>query len=160
MEYIGFITEAKRDEYLQDVKFLLDPSWSKTYGEHFNRVIVDAMKQGVVPIARNLGVSSNEDGVGIFKPNENYLMIPWDASPKQFGNMVNEFLNMDPEVYDKIVENNWKFIERFDRKIIAEQYIELADLAPWLTIETGKYDSKLDNVIDSVWCDQIGRAHV
>jgi len=156
MEYIGFITEAKRDEYLQDVKFLVDPSWSKTYGEHFNRVIVDAMKQGVVPIARNLGVSTNEDGIGMFKPNENYLMIPWDATPKQFGDMVNQYLNMDPKQYDKIVENNWKFIERFERSLIADQYVELSDGVDWLTIETGKYDSKLDNTIDSVWCDHFG----
>jgi glycosyltransferase involved in cell wall biosynthesis len=156
MEYIGFITEAKRDEYLQDVKFLLDPSWSKTYGEHFNRVIVDAMKQGVVPIARNLGISDNEEGIGVFKPDENYLMIPWNATPKQFGEKVTEFLNMDPDKYDQMVKNNWKFIQRFDRKEVAKQYIEFAENVPWLTIETGKYDTKLDNTIDGVWCDHFG----
>ena len=159
MEYVGFISEAKRDEYLQDVKFLLDPSWSKTYGEHFNRVVVDAMKQGVVPIARNLGISNNENGIGIFKPNENYLMIPWNATPKEFGDKINEFLNMDPDKYDEIVQNNWKFIKRFDRKQIASEYIDFAANAPWINIETGKYNTTLDKTIDGVWVDHFGFEH-
>lgn len=154
MKYIGFVSEAKRDEILGKVKFLLDPSWSKTYGEHFNRVVVDAMKQGVVPIARNLGISDNESGVGFFKPNENYLMIPWNATPKEFGELINTWFNMSESDYNLIVQNNWKLIQQFDRKLIAQQYIDLATGVA--STETGKYDSKLDSTIDSVWCDHFG----
>ena len=117
------------------------------------------MKQGVVPIARNLGISNNENGIGIFKPNENYLMIPWNATPKEFGDKINEFLNMDPDKYDEIVQNNWKFIKRFDRKQIASEYIDFAANAPWINIETGKYNTTLDKTIDGVWVDHFGFEH-
>ena len=154
MKYIGFVSEAKRDEILSKVKFLLDPSWSKTYGEHFNRVVVDAMKQGVVPIARNLGISDNETGVGFFKPNENYLMIPWNATPKEFGDMINTWMNMSEEQYMKIVNNNWELIQQFDRKVVASKYIALAKGS--LETKTGKYLSSLDDTIDNVWNKHFG----
>ncbi len=154
MDYIGFVSEQKRDEILDEVKFLLDPSWSRTYGEHFNRVVVDAMRRGVVPIARNLGISGNEEGNGFFKPGVNYLMIPWNATPKQFGDLINNWLNMSEAEYNKIVDNNFKIIQQFDRKNIANEYIELANEVAGA--ELGKYDSNLDNTVDSVWCDHFG----
>lgn len=154
MKYIGFVSEQKRDEILGEVKFLLDPSWSKTYGEHFNRVIVDAMKQGVVPIARNLGVSDNEEGNGFFKPNVNYLMIPWNATPKEFGDLINKWLNMSEKEYNTIVQNNNKILKVFDRKRIAQEYVDLA--MGKLNTVTGKYDTDYDDTINSVWCNHFG----
>jgi hypothetical protein len=127
MAYIGFITEAKRDTILNRSKFLIDTSWTTTYGEHFNRVIVDAMRVGVVPIARNLGVSDHDHGTGtLFKVDRNYLMIPFDATPKQFGDHINKYLNIDREKYEEIVQNNYEALKLFDRKKIAQQYIDLA----------------------------------
>jgi glycosyltransferase involved in cell wall biosynthesis len=154
MSYIGFVSEEKRDEILSEVKFLLDPSWSRTYGEHFNRVVIDAMIQGVVPIARNLGVSDNEEGVGLLKPDKNYLMIPWNATPKVFGDLCNQFLSMSEAEYNEIVEHNLEFIKMFNRKEVAKQYIDLA--YKQLPIKVGKYDTSLDKTIDSVWCDHFG----
>ena len=151
MQYIGFVSEEKRDEILRNVKFLLDPSWSKTYGEHFNRVVIDAMLMGVIPIARNLGVSNNEDGIGLLKPGENYLMIPWNARPKEFGDLCNRFLSMTEAEYSQIVENNFEFVKQFDRKKIASEYIALATQI--VKTETGKYNSSLNELIDSIWCD-------
>ena len=37
---------------------------------------------------------------------------------------------------------------------IANEYIELANGVA--STETGKYDSNLDNTVDSVWCDHFG----
>lgn len=127
MAYIGFVTEQKRDKILETSKFLIDTSWTTTYGEHFNRVIVDAMRVGVVPIARNLGVSDFEHGNGtLFKVDENYLMVPYDATPKQFGEKINEFFNISKEKYEQIVQNNYEVLKLFDRKTIAQQYVDLA----------------------------------
>jgi hypothetical protein len=127
MEYIGFISEDTRDEILSRAKFLIDTSWSNTYGEHFNRVIVDAIRMGVVPIARNYGVSEREDGVGtLFKPGVNYFMIPHDASPKQFGLMVNQFMMVDAYKYEQMRRNNYKILEFFDRRAVASHFVNLA----------------------------------
>jgi glycosyltransferase involved in cell wall biosynthesis len=154
MKYVGFVSEEKRDETLKNIKFLMDPSWSKTYGEHFNRVMVDAMLMGVVPIARNLGVSTNEKGIGFVKPNENYLMIPWDATPKEFGDLCNKFFSMSQSDYEKIVATNFEFVEQFDRKEIASQYISLA--LNLTNAKIGKYSESLNNTVDSIWCGHFG----
>lgn len=154
-EYIGFIIEKQRNEILETSKFLLDPSWSMNYGEHFNRVIVDAMLNGTVPIARNFGVSDNEYGIGeIFKPNENYLMIPHDAKPKQFGEMINEWFSMPESDYNDIVSNNAEKLSLFDRKVIAQQYIDLAlgkNGGVYKENVIGQQNSKVKSVADSLW---------
>lgn len=127
MKYLGFITGSERDKILNTSKFLLDPSWSLTYGEHFNRSIVDAMRVGCVPIARNYGISNNAEGNGtLFKPGQNYLMIPHDATPKQFGELVNDYFAISQETYVDIRANNWNVIQNFDRRKIAQQFINLA----------------------------------
>ena len=150
MQYIGFVSEQKRDEILSHSKFLLDPSWSRTYGEHFNRVVIDAMLMGVVPIARNLGVSDNEKGDGLLKPDKNYLMIPWNVTPKQFGDLCNKFLTMQQSDYDQIVANNWEFVKQFNRKTIAAEYISLAN-GLLSNAEIGRYEESLNDTVDSVW---------
>lgn len=128
MEYLGFITETERDNILKESLFLIDPSWSRTYGEHFNRTIVDAMKTGTVPIAINLGIAPDVDGVGsLFKPNENYLMLKYDYTAKQYGDMINKFLDIPQKVYEKIATTNFELIKKFDRRKIAQDYIDLAN---------------------------------
>jgi glycosyltransferase involved in cell wall biosynthesis len=154
--YIGFITEEKRDEILDSCKFLLDPSWSLNYGEHFNRVLVDAMINGVVPIARNFGVSDNEKGIGeVFKPNENYLMIPHDATPKEFGDLVNSFFNISDEKYIEIVLNNQQKLKSFDRMRIAEQFINLAfgadGTGEYATPLIGRSNPEIKKIADKMW---------
>jgi len=156
--YIGFITENKRDEILDTCKFLLDPSWSMNYGEHFNRVIVDSMLNGVVPIARNFGVSDNEKGIGeVFKPNENYLMIPHDATPKEFGDLINQYFNINEKDYLKIIKNNQKKLLSFDRKTIASQFINLAfggnNSGEYEQPLVGKENPEVKRVADKLWKD-------
>ena len=126
-EYLGFISGAKRDEILSTSKFLVDPSWSNTFGEHFNRVVVDAMRIGVVPIAINFGVSDNEEGQGVvLKAGINYCMIKKGSTPKQYADKIKEFCNMSQEEYQQIQLNNYELIKQFDRKVIAQHYIDLA----------------------------------
>lgn len=130
-EYLGFISGAKRDEILQTSKFLVDPSWSNTFGEHFNRVVVDAMRIGAVPIAVNFGVSNNEEGNGVLlKAGVNYCMLKKSYTPKEYGEKIAEYCDMPESEYMRIVQNNYELIQQFDRKRIAQHYIDLADQKP------------------------------
>ena len=156
MEYLGFISESTRDNILDTSKFLIDTSWSKSYGSHFNRVIVDAMRVGVVPIARNLGVSDNEEGItDLLKPGKNYLMIPWNATPFEFSEKMKSFMDIPEKQYMEIVERNWDLVDRvFNRKKVAEEYISLSkkkekNLKPLS-------DKKVKDVIDSLWSGHFG----
>jgi len=126
-EYLGFISGAKRDEILATSKFLVDPSWSNTFGEHFNRVVIDAMRIGTVPIAINFGVSNNEEGMGVvLKAGINYCMIKKGSTPKEYGQAITNFCNMSEADYRQMQLNNYELIKQFDRKVIAQHYIDLA----------------------------------
>jgi glycosyltransferase involved in cell wall biosynthesis len=126
-EYLGFISGAKRDKILATSKFLVDPSWSNTFGEHFNRVVIDAMRIGTVPIAINFGVSNNEEGIGVvLKAGINYCMIKKGSTPKEYGQAITNFCNMSEADYRQIQLNNYELIKQFDRKVIAQHYIDLA----------------------------------
>jgi glycosyltransferase involved in cell wall biosynthesis len=126
-EYLGFISGGKRDEILTTSKFLVDPSWSNTYGEHFNRVVIDAMRIGTVPIAINYGVSNNEEGNGVvLKAGVNYCMLKRSYTPRQYAEKITEYCDMSPEAYKQIQLNNYELIKQFDRKVIAQHYVDLA----------------------------------
>lgn len=126
-KYLGFISGAKRDELLTTSKFLIDSSWSNTYGEHFNRVVIDAMRIGTVPIAVNYGVSNNEEGNGIvLKAGVNYCMLKRSFTPKEYGEAIVNYCNIDPKTYKEIQSNNYELIKQFDRKVIAQHYVDLA----------------------------------
>jgi glycosyltransferase involved in cell wall biosynthesis len=130
-EYLGFISGGKRDEILATSKFLVDPSWSNTFGEHFNRVVIDAMRIGTVPIAINYGVSNNEEGMGVvLKAGINYCMIKKSSTPKQYGEAITNFCNMSETDYRQIQLNNYELIKQFDRKVIAQHYVDLANQKP------------------------------
>lgn len=128
MKHLGVIHPEKRDEILKEVKFLIDSSWSKGYGEHYNRTLFEAMILGAIPIAVNYGVSDNEEGVGnLLKPGINYLMLRHDYSPKQFAEAVDSFTEFDDSTIDELVKNNDELLTRlFDRKNVAQQYINLS----------------------------------
>ena len=126
-KYLGFISGVKRDEILSTSKFLIDSSWSNTFGEHFNRVVVDAMRIGTVPIAVNYGVSNNEEGNGaLLKSGVNYCMLKRDYTPKQYGEAIQEFCNISKSDYEQIQSNNYELIKKFDRKVVAQHYIDLS----------------------------------
>lgn len=126
-QYLGFISGSKRDEILSQSKFLIDTSWSNTFGEHFNRVVIDSMRIGTVPIAINYGVSNNNEGNGVLlKANQNYLMIPKASTPKEYADLIKGFCDISEEEYTRIQQNNYELIKAFDRKAIAQHYVDLA----------------------------------
>lgn len=137
LEYLGVINNSKRDEYLRKYRTLIDSSDSEYYnsfGGHFNRTVIEAMIQGCVPLARNLGV--------LFKENENFIKLPKhnNLNPKEFAEVVNYANNLDKNTATKIQENNFKFIKMFDYIKIAEDFLKLAENKPcgyYNKLETG-----------------------
>lgn len=131
MEYLGFISSFKRDLFLGNVRTLVDSSWSKNYnqhGSHFNRVIVDAIRMGAIPIAVNLGMSRDESGEGlIFKPGKNYIMIPYGISPKEYGKIIEYGSFLSDSEFKYFLENNYEILRSFDRRKIAQDFIDLSN---------------------------------
>lgn len=134
MQFLGWITPCKRDAILQKVKSLIDPSWSLNFakhGDHFNRVFTDAILNGCIPIGRNYGITSNAQGDGlIFKADVNYIMIPHDATPKEFAEIVNSVQHLPPKKWKSIVKYNYELSKQFDRKKSAQSFIDLSKGKP------------------------------
>lgn len=147
MEWLGYISQSKAREYMRTLRCLIDPSWSVAYakiGDHFNRVIVEGIIEGLIPIARNFGISTNEEGEGeIFTPWKNYIMIPHNASPKEFAELVEGTINLPKYAVEEIHNNNRMLLSNFDRERVAGQFINLAFGLP-----TGWYN-KLETGIES-----------
>lgn len=131
MNFLGFIPQTQRDEILDRVRVLIDPSWSLQYaklGDHFNRVVIDAAKRGAIPVAFNYGIATNDAGIGeVFRPDENYIMIPYDATPKEYADRVEYSLNLPNDLAEKIRFNNFELCKKFDRRIVAQRYIDLSN---------------------------------
>lgn len=134
MKHEGFIHPHKRDKLLRTYRTLIDSSWSKAYsgiGDHFNRVTIEAIIQGAIPIARNFGVSTNVEGNGlIFKANKNYVMIPWDATPQEFAEIVNYANNMSSKEAMDYMNEGYSILYNFDRRFVAEQYLAFSNRKP------------------------------
>lgn len=132
MDFRGYVTTEERDALLGDSRLLVDPSWSKNYcqlGAHFNRVMIEAMVQGCVPVCTDLGMANSS----FFKAGINYLEVPYDIPPEAYGKQLSLWME-DLTLLEEIQENNFKLIDEFDSEIIADLIISLSDNA-WMQAE-------------------------
>lgn len=139
MEWLGYLSQNNIRKLLRETKVVIDPSWSVAYakvGDHFNRVVVDGIIEGAIPIARNYGISTNAEGLGeVFKPYENYIMVPHDATPLEFADKIEETCFLADYLAEDIHNNNRQLLTNFERERVAQQYVSLA-----LGIPTGFYN--------------------
>lgn len=123
----GPVDSATRDQLYYDCFMFVDPAWysvNKKIDAHFSRVIVEAMKNGIVPFARDLGLGTGGGKGSMFQAGKHYINIPWDATPKQFGEIVNNTLDtITQEQYNEIVENNKVLVQATDHKKVTEQLL-------------------------------------
>ena len=113
--------------------------------------------------ARNLGISTNLEGEGeIFTPNKNYVMVPFDAKPKEFGEIVENTINLSSYQATEYYENNLELLPLFERKKIAQEYIDLGNGLPtgfYNKLETGTVDpkttAKAEKVINEFFGEQV-----
>jgi glycosyltransferase involved in cell wall biosynthesis len=151
MEYLGYVHNEQREDTLQSVRLLVDPSWSTKYakvGDHFNRVVVDALIAGAVPVARNLGISTNEEGIGeLFKPDEHYFMIPYDATPKEFATYMEAYHTVERRHHrDMVMAGRRELVPHFDYRCTAQAFVDMAAGVPagyYGGFDVGGYDSEM-----------------
>lgn len=119
MEFFGYLSEEQRDEKLRFTRLLCDFSYSKNYvqyGAHFNRVLVDALMQGCIPVA----YVDMTDSKGYFQSMKNYFPLsdePW--------NDIDNALCMSRNRAKEFWENGQKLLKKFDAKRVAMKYLEV-----------------------------------
>ena len=113
------------DAQLSFARVLVDPSWSRNYskiGGHFNRVVVDAMIRGCVPVARQKGMGSE-----LFQSGEHYIAIPEDADAQEYADLVQYASSIAPKTAQHMIDANRELLPMFDRKTVAQRVIDLSN---------------------------------
>ena len=124
MEYKGVMLNEKVMDLMGDVKLQIDPSFSVKYaqhGAHFNRTTIEAMINGAVPVATDLGMYNSN----LFKKDVNYIQVPYKSTPQEFADIVDNALQ-DKDKWEFIRHNNLTLLAKFDRKNVAQQYVDIA----------------------------------
>ena len=137
------------DMYLKQARVLVDPSWSNNYsraGGHFNRVVVDAMIRGAVPVARKMGM-----GTEVFDEGVHYIGIPQDADLQEYAAIVQDAGNMPISQAREMRRENVAILPMFDRKTVAKRLVDLAN-GEIDTVEfVGRAQQFQDKVSDQVF---------
>jgi len=124
MTHHDYWDKAQVDNYLNEARILIDPSWSKNYskvGGHFNRVAVDAMMRGCCVVAREKGMGSE-----VFQAGEHYMAIPEDADAQEYADLIEYASGIAPKTAQHMIDANRELLPMFDRKTVAQRVIDLA----------------------------------
>lgn len=125
MEYLGQISGEEVRQKLLNSKFAVDPSWAQHYANycrtHINGFIIEAMLCGCYPILRDYKGLVDDGGKGLYDPlfdNIKAIVIPWNATPKQFAEALKKATTMSPIKYLKDTKQNFDLVyELFNAKI-------------------------------------------
>jgi hypothetical protein len=143
----GFWDKREVDEYLNEARVLVDPSWSNNYskvGGHFNRVAVDAMMRGCVVVAREKGMGSE-----LFQSGTHYMAIPEDADAQEYADLVQYASGIAPKTAQRMIDANREILPMFDRTTVAKRVVDLAhgnvEVEPVQNTATFEMKNKVDS---------------
>ncbi len=133
MDYRGQMSGGDVQKTLLNTKFAIDPSWAEHYAQycftHINGFIIEAMLQGAYPVLRDYRGLANVDISEIYDPlfeNIRAIIIPWNATPKEFAEKLKEAMKMSPKKFLKDTQHNFELVkELFNSKKNAEEIIRL-----------------------------------
>lgn len=133
MDYRGQMSGGDVQKTLLNTKFAIDPSWAEHYAQycftHINGFIIEAMLQGAYPVLRDYRGLANIDTSEIYDPlfeNIRAIIIPWNATPKEFAEKLKEAMKMSPKKFLRDTKHNFELVkELFNSKKNAEEIIRL-----------------------------------
>lgn len=167
MKYMGQMSESDVQETLRNTKFAVDPSWSDHYSKycrtHINGFIIEAMMQGAYPVLRDYRGLTEESKADIYDPlfeNIRAIVVPWDATPKEFGTALYKALEMSPKKFLKDTMHNFEVVrELFNSKKNALEIIRLCKGGQRLVkkeLETGVDSDNVKRITDEIMTDFFG----
>lgn len=155
MEYMGQMSASDVRETLLNTKFAVDPSWCSHYSKYcrtnINNFITEAITQGAYPVLRDYrGLSEESMSDDLYDPvfeNMRAIIVPWDATPKEFANALKEALNMSPKKFLKDTLYNYELVrELYNSKKNATEIIRLCNGGRKLINEELAIGKDSDNV--------------
>ena len=132
MEYLGQISGEQVRENLLNAKFAVDPSWADHYANycrtHINGFIIEAMLCGCYPVLRDYRglVKGGEEIYDPLFESIRAIIIPWDATPKQFAEALKEARRMSPAKYLRDTKYNFELVhELFNAKTNMKEVLRI-----------------------------------
>lgn len=131
MQYAGVISAETRDGLLPHARFQIDPSLNKTWAKHgatYNRVTMESMALGVVPIAREASISADplNTSLPLFNCGVNYLPFPDEGTNEEYAEFITECNGLEfKDIEPILTENFLLYSKAFQRQVVAQQYIDL-----------------------------------
>jgi glycosyltransferase involved in cell wall biosynthesis len=153
MTHHDYWDETEVDDWLSRSRILVDPSWSNNYskiGGHFNRVVVDAMIRGCVPIALSKGM-----GDELFEAGVNYVEV-FPEDPQEYADIIIEAGNMTSIQSRRFIEANREILPLFDRKRIAQQVIDLTHGNAKVEADQGSISDKMQAKVEDIMFNHFG----
>ena len=153
-------------ETLKNTKFAIDPSWAEHYANycntHINGFIIEAMLCGAYPVLRDYrGLVKNAEE--IYDPlfeEIRAIVIPWDATPKQFAQALKKGMAMDQKKCLKDTKHNFDIVqELFNAKKNAAEIIRLCNGGTKLVkkeLECGKDSDNVKRITREIMEDFYG----
>lgn len=167
MEYMGQMSGSDVLQTLQNTKFAIDPSWAEHYAQycrtHINGFIIEAMLNGAYPVLRDYRGLCKTKGEEIYDPlfeNIKAIIIPWDATPKQFGLALKKAMSMSPKKFLKDTQHNFQVVmELFNSKKNALEIMRLCKGGKKLVrkeLEIGKDSENVKRITSEIMEDFYG----
>lgn len=167
MEYRGQMSGSDVLETLRNTKFAIDPSWSEHYSQycrtHINGFIIEAMLNGAYPVLRDYRGLTKSGGEEIYDPlfeNIRAIIIPWNATPKEFGQALQEASTMSPKKFLQDTQHNFELVtELFNSKKNALEIIRLCNGGRKLVrreLEIGKDSENVKRITSEIMEDFYG----
>ena len=134
MEYMGQMSGTDVISTLRNTKFAVDPSWAEHYAHycrtHINGFIIEAMLNGAYPVLRDYRGLIKGETEEVYDPlfeNIRAIIVPWDATPKQFGDTLRKAAEqMTPQKFLRDTKHNYDLVcELFNAKRNAEEIIRI-----------------------------------
>lgn len=133
MKYLGQISGEEVRKKLLNSKFAIDPSWAQHYANycrtHINGFIIEAMLCGAYPVLRDYRGLIKDNNEEIYDPlfeNIRAIIIPWNATPKEFAEALKKADKMSESKYLKDTKYNFDLVyQLFNAKTNMKEVMRL-----------------------------------
>lgn len=130
MQYAGMLGKTEVYEFMKSSKFAIDPSWATHYAQycntHINGFTIEAIINGCYPVYRDYRGLSDKIVEDPLFDALHAVIIPWDATPKQFAQKMKEAYGMGDRQFRAHTLENFDIAKGlFDSKTNAEETIKL-----------------------------------
>lgn len=153
MTHHGYWNSEQVLEFLTSARILVDPSWSAKYsqvGGHWNRVAVDAMINGCIPVAQARGMGNE-----LFVAGQHYVDLgPAGDDPQHYADIILEAGNMNAMEAQHYRDYARDLLPMFDRVTVAQRLIDLAHGN--IVTQTGVDDPAVRNKCEDLMFNQYG----